>query len=240
MGLIHSPSIVTSNLIWCLDAGNTKSYPGSGTLWYDLSGNNRTSTLQDGPTFANGALTFDGLNDRIAGPTDIKWTQDGSVGFTSLTIELWARTTDTTGYLYGKPWNGNGAYNIQINLNNTFSVSCFSGAAGLALPTSVTDGNWKQIVCWINSTQFSAYVNGNNFVRTATNHGLTGGVTAVAPGDLSLSTALMTLYPYPPGWAGSAALSCAGDLANVKVYNRVLTAEEVRQNFNALRGRFGI
>jgi hypothetical protein len=51
MGLGHSPSVVTSGLVLCLDAGHTKSYPGSGTAWTDLSGNGNTGTLTNGPTF---------------------------------------------------------------------------------------------------------------------------------------------------------------------------------------------
>jgi hypothetical protein len=48
MGLSHSPSIITQNLVLCLDAANSKSYPGSGTTWTDLSGNGNTGTLMNG------------------------------------------------------------------------------------------------------------------------------------------------------------------------------------------------
>ena len=44
MALAHSPKIVTDGLVLCLDAGNPKSYPGSGTTWYDLSGNGNNGT----------------------------------------------------------------------------------------------------------------------------------------------------------------------------------------------------
>lgn len=243
MSLQHSPSIVTNGLLWCLDAGNKRSYPGSGTSWSDLSGNGRTTTLRNGPTFSSsngGILTFDGVNDLAAGPADLKWTPDGSVGYSALTIELWLRTSDTTGYFYGKPWNSNGVYNIVFNLNGTFSFTSFSSAAGQFFPTTINDGNWKQIVVWVNSTQFGSYVNGTNFVRAAANHGLTGGVPTTGGGDVNLPSTLMCLFPYNEGNPGNAALFCAGDMASVKVYNRVLTQSEVRQNFNALRGRFGI
>jgi hypothetical protein len=51
MGLGHSPSAVTSGMVLALDAGNTKSYPNTGTTWTDLSGNGNTGTLTNGPTF---------------------------------------------------------------------------------------------------------------------------------------------------------------------------------------------
>ena len=70
MGLAHSPRIVTDGLVLALDAGNTKSYPGSGTAWNDISGNGNTGTLtsMDGNNYnsANGGyLDFDGTADYV-------------------------------------------------------------------------------------------------------------------------------------------------------------------------------
>ena len=48
MSLAHSPRIITDGLVLCLDAGNTKSYPGSGTTWTDLSGQGNNGTLVNG------------------------------------------------------------------------------------------------------------------------------------------------------------------------------------------------
>ncbi len=65
MAFIHSPKLVTSGLVLCLDAANKLSYPGSGTSWYDLSGNNYNGTLTNGPTFNNGnggSIVFDGAS----------------------------------------------------------------------------------------------------------------------------------------------------------------------------------
>ena len=53
MGLAHSPSIVTDGLVLCVDAANTKSYPGSGTTWTDVSGKGYDGTLTNGPTFSS-------------------------------------------------------------------------------------------------------------------------------------------------------------------------------------------
>jgi hypothetical protein len=68
MGLSHSPSIITQNLVLCLDAANPKSYPGSGTTWTDLSGNGNTGTLVNGVGYNSGnlgSLSFDGVNDYV-------------------------------------------------------------------------------------------------------------------------------------------------------------------------------
>ncbi len=67
MGLIHSPSIVTDGLVLCLDAANSRSYPGTGATWTDLKGGNN-GTLENGPTFdaANGgSIVFDGTDDIV-------------------------------------------------------------------------------------------------------------------------------------------------------------------------------
>lgn len=66
MALAHNPKIVTDGLVLCLDAANPKSYPGSGTVWSDLSGNGNNGTLVNGVGYNSnngGYLTFDGSND---------------------------------------------------------------------------------------------------------------------------------------------------------------------------------
>ena len=97
MGLAHSPQIVTDNLVFCLDAANTKSYGGSGTTWTDLSGkgNNGTLTSMNGSNYnsANGGyLDFDGSIDQInCGSSD-----DFAFGTGDFTIEFWCNP-DTVG-----------------------------------------------------------------------------------------------------------------------------------------------
>ena len=82
MAFIHSPQIVTSGLVLSLDAGNTKSYPGTGTTWFDKSGNTYNGTLTNGPTFntANlGSIVFDGVDDYVT---------CGTIPFTSNTFTI--------------------------------------------------------------------------------------------------------------------------------------------------------
>ena len=68
MSINYNPRIVTDGLVLLLDAGNTKSYPGTGTTWTDISRNGNNGTLTNGPTFdsANGgSLVFDGVDDYV-------------------------------------------------------------------------------------------------------------------------------------------------------------------------------
>ena len=68
MGVFAGPEVVEDGLVLALDAGNTKSYPGSGTTWTDLSGNGNNGTLTNGPTYSSsngGSIVFDGVNDFV-------------------------------------------------------------------------------------------------------------------------------------------------------------------------------
>ena len=71
MGFYDGPSIVTNGLVLSLDAADKNSYPGSGTVWTDLSGNNIIGTLTNGPTFNSqngGSIFTDGTDDWISTP----------------------------------------------------------------------------------------------------------------------------------------------------------------------------
>jgi hypothetical protein len=237
VGLSHSPKIVTNGLVLCLDAGNTKSYPGSGTTWFDLSGTGNNGTFKNGPTFSRPSLVFDGSNDYIeCSGTAIKWTPNGSVGFTNITIEFWIKVNGDQGRIFSKAWNGGGQYNIDIN-DATFGLWAGASSSYLAHPVSINNNTWRYVTCWANATNMGTYVNGTQYSSTQA-HGLTGG--AGSSGDANVPLALMTLYPYGEGWAGNASFSTLGEMSICRVYNRVLTAEEISQNFNALRGRYGI
>ena len=84
MGISYNNSIVTSGLVLCLDAANPRSYPGSGTSWLDISGNDKYGTLNNGPTFSSdnaGVINFDGTNDSCATQISSQMinTQNGSI-----------------------------------------------------------------------------------------------------------------------------------------------------------------
>ena len=81
------------------------------------------------------------------------------------------------------------------------------------------------------------YLNGTTFSGQKV-HNITGDVPS--SGNANLPCGLMTLYPYGEGWAGLESHNILGDIASCKMYSRVLTQDEVKQNFNAMRGRYGI
>lgn len=90
MSIAYNSSIVTNGLILCLDALNPRSYPGSGTSWFDVSGNNNTHTLSGSPTYSNGAFSFSGTQGVVRATTMTGLTS------TLCTVVLWMYTSDTT------------------------------------------------------------------------------------------------------------------------------------------------
>ena len=237
MSAFAGPEIVTNGLILALDAGNSKSYPGSGTAWTDLSGNKYDTTLTNGPTYSNGEFIFDGSNDHvpISSPSRLfAWAPAGTTGNRIITIETWIKTTDTSGYIFSKPWNDSGVYNIWLT-HNSF-LTRVDSAHSLSF-TSIADGNWKQMVAIANETQSAVYVNGN-IVAGFTNHSITSDTPSVA--ELTLPLNLMTLYSYGSGSWDQPTHAINGSMSIFKFYNRQLSATEIQQNFNALRGRFNV
>lgn len=248
MALVHSPSIVTGNLMLYLDASNLKSYPGAGTTWIDLTGNNRNSELINGPSFSSaghGSFLFDGVNDyaRLPGnltSTILAWTPVGSVGSSNISIEIWFKTTDSTGELYSKPWNGVGGYNIRINtsqINIGPIHNNYSHFSTMSF-TNQNDGNYHQIVFWASASNFGYSIDGGRLAASQA-HGFS--VDNPAGGSNSnLDGLMMSLYPYGSGWAGDTGLSTNGYVSIFRIYHKVLTSTEILQNFNAMRGRYGI
>lgn len=239
MSASSGPDGITTGLIYCIDAGNPKSYSGSGTNVSDLI-SGISSTLTNGPSFSSDAVgnwSFDGSNDYISVDNSTRyfqWTPSGA-GNNTLCFELWVKSTDSAGYYISKPWNGNGEYNILLT-DTGWSIGNSSGGYALTF-SALSTGNWEHIVAIATPTQSAVYRNGRLNVGFS-NHGLS--VNTPTSGDFNntIPLAIMTLYPYGSGWAGITGFSVQGSVGLVRVYNRVLTASEVLQNYTSTRGRF--
>ena len=96
MTINYNPSVVTSGLVLCYDAGNPRSYPGSGASWYDASNNGSAGSILNGPTYSSnnlGYFSFDGVNEYV--DTGRTATQLG-VYDADYTFEAWVYPTDLT------------------------------------------------------------------------------------------------------------------------------------------------
>ena len=217
MALAHSPRIVTDGLRFCLDAANTKSYPGSGTTWTDISGKNHTGTLTNGPTFSSdngGSIVFDGSNDYVnASPT----TKPASC-----TFSCWAKSTNvSTRMLFNAGGNGSGpdlffhsgiiSWNIWDGNNNPFGD----------VPSSATDGKYHNYVVVNDSSSNTKLYYDTELLGTATYKSAAGGTSMYIGG---------TTNTYQ--WSGS--------ISSFMIYDKLLTESEILQNYNSHKGRFGL
>ena len=92
--MFTGPNIITDGLVLALDAANSRSYPGTGTTWSDLSGNGNSGTLTNGPTFNSGnggSIVFDGVDDNISFSGNTFNYSPGTSGEVSL--EIWVYPT---------------------------------------------------------------------------------------------------------------------------------------------------
>jgi hypothetical protein len=240
MAINYNPQTLTSNLVLYLDAGNTKSYPGSGTTWTDLSSNTKNGTLSNAPSWSsatnNGIFTFNGTTNYIslANPQASSQTPltgydfDGSSN-SAFTLEIWIKTSQVAG---ASSFNAPGLiardsgdiYSSLTLYNGYVYFAHYDGAwqSNLQSTTMVANNVWHQVVYVNNTSTGSIYIDGKVEIT---------GSSTVVSGNY-----------FAPNNIGRGYLGqyFSGSVGNVKMYSNVLTAAEVAQNFNALRGRYEI
>ena len=227
--------IVTDGLIFALDAANPSSYPGSGTTWNDLTPNKNNGTLTNGPTFnsANaGSIVFDGVNDyvRIPNASSFIPTDDITIGGWQYLIGR-----DSTFMMCS---NGSGAnellmYNGHSGLFPEKIALAFSSPSGTATwlvsSTSIPLNQWTYIIGTRESGTVKLFINGQ----------LDGSNTQSGTLNFSSSPLFMGV-DVDSGTEGGLGNYFEGNIASQHIYNRALSASEVLQNYNALKGRFGL
>jgi hypothetical protein len=217
------PSIVSSGLVLHLDAGNAASYPGTGTTWTDLSGNSRNGTLTDGPTYSSangGSIVFDGTNDFVQ--------CSGSVTVTAATFVAWINRNGTQGtydgILFSRGTNTTGMNffsSNQLGYHWNDSSSTYNWASGLTVPNLA----WCMIAVSVTSTSAKAYLYQSGGNTSAIN---TVGHTSSILNDIKLAQ----------DDAGGRFFN--GNISTAMIYDKALTDGEITQNYNALRGRYGL
>jgi len=227
--MFYGPKIITNGLVLYLDAANRNSYPGSGTTWTDLSGNNNNFTLVNGPTFSSGNMgniVFDGTDDYLL-INSLVWNYNAD-----FTIQFWFNTNSLGGANgYGLFFNGNTGLNtnrVQIAGNSDGSIYLntvastvgdnFVSAAGL-----VTVGNWYNFTAVRNSGVITIYLNG----------------ISVASGNVNYTPSQQSNLYVGFVRSSGALWYLNGRMSNIIIGNIALTATEVLQNYNATKSRFG-
>lgn len=226
MALAHSPRIVTDGLVLCLDAANAKSYPGTGTTWTDLSKNNIVGTI-NGPVFDSsnkGGFVFDGTDDwcsiNISG-------KNVNVALGTTICTFLYRTSTSTGQkniISTRSGGGGGSLYIGSASNQIFSYYNNLSTAGY-VASSFPNNNFLYIIVRLNDDGSITHISiGNNIYSVNTSPIRTG----FSSGNNNLLRFSSDLEYFQ------------GSMFAYHHYNKALSEEEIRQNFNALRGRYGI
>lgn len=246
----HSPKSVSTGLVLALDAANRKSYPGSGNVWYDMSGYGNHVTWQQAPTGGtngNSTIDWDGTN-KLGGftwtptndDTDYSFRTDVSTGLPTgdpnYSIEIVMKILNGNNnwhiFTYGQQSfsQNNGIYlqNTNNSLNKFFygndyyQITNFSSVVGyntLFHYTETYDPVSSTLKCYINGAQHNSQTVGTN-----------PNITLYNTGRLNIGGGVIT----------ATRTNHAGDMHICKLYNITLSADQVAQNFEAVRSRFGL
>jgi len=220
-------NIVTNGLILNLDSSKANSYSGVGNTIYDLSGFGNTGTLTNGPTFSGlngGAIVFDGSNDTI--PFTIS-------NFNNiLSVEIWMKMTSfTLGMPFGFYKYDVLSYNGAIGYNT--SNSDMYGLTSTQVTNLGLLNQWKHYIFEMRSdvpyTNNKIYVNGE--IQT---------LSQILFSEISNLRNFNNGSGKISGWLADGGYNQSMDLGSFRIYNRALTQQEILQNYNATKSRFGL
>jgi hypothetical protein len=240
MAFNYSPKIVTDGLVLCLDAANPNSYVSGSTVWNDISRGGNNGTLVNGPTFDpsnGGSIVFDGVNDHVS----ILNNSNLVFGNGDFTVSMWIKIPiSSTGEGNPSQWGP------------IISKGCTTSAPAGTWWFAQNSSNTNRITFNISSTDGGTFVTStttptllNGWYNIAfTRLGSTGSLytnTTLTVVDTSSSSNLNTTTPL---WIASTSAASQKrtnmTLSQTQIYNRALTAQEVLQNYNATKTRYGL
>jgi hypothetical protein len=219
----RGPNIIKEGLVLYLDASSPTSFPlvNQSTIWKDISGNGYTGTLTNDPTFTpanGGSIVFDGTNDYVS--------TTYNTALTDFTACAWFNSTNVSGYqrVLDKSFSTGFWIGRNTTLANSWGGGVCEGGPPYGRFITLTDNQWHYIVS----------------KRQGTTHTILGdGITNTTSGTVTanaLSTNILALgreYDIGPS-------IFKGNISIVHIYNRALSDQEILQNFNATRARFGV
>ena len=230
MSLNHSPAIVTDGLVLCLDAANVRSYPKSGTTWSDLIGTNdgvmQNMTASNFSSDNGGILSFDGSNERVE-------IDSAVVSAVPLTLCAWIKRTNSSDnaifQIHDNSGTSQNAFRMYLTSNNYLNIATRKQDGSIVTGGPITSSSvigleFSYVVGVFESgTSATLYVNGEESAS--------GTLSDRLPNSASLNKFFIGdiragIWPF------------AGIINNVSVYNKALTADEIRRNYEATVGRY--
>lgn len=241
MSLAHSPSIVTNGLVLYLDAANNRSYPGSGNTWFDLSGNGYNFTLSSSSAFVSSGVasymdleTYGCKHLPNGVLTDVPY-------FPNATICVFTEVKDPDGDWKTLLRSAVGDHQIIISSTDGISLGMYDNNGGAfqdtgfdmtSIPSYNTNFNYMAWTLSSTVPYYNFYYNNNLDTPSATLN---------ASSSQAYERGFSTVGCYHGNSSSPTVFSQEwGKISSFIYYNRHLTASELRQNFNALRGRYGL
>jgi len=214
--------IVTDGLVLNLDPGLTPSYPKNGTTWYDIS-SSTSFTLTNGPTYSSnngGILQYDGTNDTAiyssAPPASWDPGNDGAFSWGG-----WINLTAKSGF---SQWLRFSNYFFYFQTSSQFMRLYYPSSVDMYF--TIDTGVWKYWMAVMDRPNNVIYIYKNgSLIHTQLNATSSGGI---GTGDSSI------------GDEASGGEAIGGSMGPVQYYTKALTSDEVLQNFNAQKSRFGL
>jgi hypothetical protein len=265
LGMLVKPNNYTNDgLVLRLDAANTKSYPGTGNIWTDVSGNNNNGSLTDGPTFnagSGGQIIFDGVNDFVTGTTIsstsgnnsrtvIAWYKSTSNQNTSILDKGDFGTINTAEQLFIVAQNGVGDLNVGSTLPPTniggICIAFWGNDIYYPIPAATMfDGNWHCVAYTYDSSNTSVKIFFDG-VFASTIYLWNGSWNTLNSSPYRLQSAISTTNN--PYWIGRARAKMWGkgneyanaNIGGVNIYNRPLSEQEIIDYYNNTRYRYNV
>jgi hypothetical protein len=235
-----------TGLVLNLDSGITRSYPGTGNTWFDLTGRSNNGTLANGTSYQygnilseigdsdtnEGSIFFDGIDDYVTIP-DITGVTDFS-NTDNYTVDFWVYLNQTQNNTQNgdndvvEKWSNSGSYPFTfryVRSTQTMEVAVYNGTSSNIASIQISHSNWWHICGVFNWSKslLTLYGNGGN-ITSSTTLNLTGTIT----NDSALN--LMR--------RGNGINYATGRIGSLKIYNRALTESEIRLNYGLLKSRF--
>jgi hypothetical protein len=228
--VLPPPPYTTSGLQLFFDAGTASSYPGTGTIVTDISGNGNSGDLINGTGYSSsdgGYFVYDGSNDQI----DIN---NSISNLTDFSIELWFYLTSTA-TVYRILFNigafqirfGDGGFGnrLQFGVDMSTIAACFN----INLPKTTAVNTWRHII-WTREAgankMFLAGIQENLAQGTGSTYNLTSFTNATT----------ITMTGGSTFWGNT---NWIGRMSALRIYNRALSQAEITSNYNHLKGRYG-
>jgi hypothetical protein len=230
----RGPDIVSDGLVLYLDAGSPNSYRTDfGTTWKDMSGFNNSGSLTNGPSFdsaSGGSIVFDGTNDYILLPNIAVST------LPSFSICFWANTvsggTNTTVYSEGTPSSWPDNLFIIYYGDTAFGGQTaggvrvwFGNSSRLLGTTDLRNTGWN-FISYVQDSTSSRQIYVNNTVQSTNTTLITSTATHASIGANNNNGTYVQFFN--------------GNLSALSTYNRALSSQEILQNYNSQKSRFGL